>query len=55
MQNPETPSPAREADIAAVRELAEARRLLQAEIEKRIVGQRDVVERTISRSSSALG
>jgi len=44
MQNPETPSPAREADIAAVRELAEARRLLQAEIEKRIVGQRDVVE-----------
>jgi MoxR-like ATPase len=33
-----------EADLAAVRELAEARRLMLAEIEKRIVGQRTVVE-----------
>jgi MoxR-like ATPase len=33
-----------EGDLAAVRELAEARRLLLAEIEKRIVGQRDVVD-----------
>ncbi len=37
-------TPPREADLAAVRELAEARRLLLAEIEKRIVGQRDVVD-----------
>jgi MoxR-like ATPase len=33
-----------EGDLAAVRELHEARRLLLAEIEKRIVGQRDVVD-----------
>src|SRR4030042_365343 len=33
-----------EADLAAVRELAEARPLLLAEIEKRIVGQKGVVE-----------
>src|SRR5690242_3404883 len=33
-----------ETDLAAVQELAEARRLLVAEIEKRIVGQRDVVD-----------
>ena len=33
-----------EADLAAVRELAEARRLMLAEIEKRIVGQRTVVD-----------
>ena len=33
-----------EADLAAIRELAEARRLLLAEIEKRIVGQRAVVD-----------
>jgi MoxR-like ATPase len=33
-----------EADLAAVRELAEARRLMLAEIEKRIVGQRSVVD-----------
>ncbi len=33
-----------EADLAAVRELAEARRLMLAEIEKRIVGQRAVVD-----------
>ncbi len=39
------PHPARpEGDLAAVRELTEARRLLLAEIEKRIVGQREVVE-----------
>jgi MoxR-like ATPase len=38
-------APARpEGDLAAVRELAEARRLLRAEIEKRIVGQHDVVD-----------
>jgi MoxR-like ATPase len=34
----------READLAAVSELAEARRILLGEIEKRIVGQRGVVE-----------
>jgi MoxR-like ATPase len=33
-----------EADLAAVRELAEARRLMLGEIEKRIVGQRSVVD-----------
>ncbi|HTT69629.1 MAG TPA: AAA family ATPase [Anaeromyxobacteraceae bacterium] len=33
-----------EADLAAVRELAEARRLLLTEIEKRIIGQRSVVD-----------
>ncbi len=33
-----------EADLAAVHELAEARRLMLAEIEKRIVGQRSVVD-----------
>ncbi len=33
-----------EADLAAVRELAEARRLMLSEIEKRIVGQRSVVD-----------
>ena len=33
-----------EGDLAAVKELAEARRLLLGEIEKRIVGQRSVVE-----------
>jgi MoxR-like ATPase len=33
-----------ETDLAAVKELAEARRLLLGEIEKRIVGQRSVVE-----------
>jgi len=33
-----------EADLAAVRELAEARRLMLAELEKRIVGQRAVVD-----------
>ena len=33
-----------ETDLAAVRELADARRLLLGEIEKRIVGQKDVVE-----------
>jgi MoxR-like ATPase len=37
-------APLAEADLAAVHELAEARRLLLAEIEKRIVGQKDVVE-----------
>src|SRR5512138_2484316 len=39
---PAAPSP--EADIAAVHELAEARRLLLGELEKRIVGQRSVVD-----------
>jgi MoxR-like ATPase len=33
-----------DADLEAVRRLGEARRLIQAEIEKRIVGQREVVE-----------
>ncbi|HEX9291404.1 MAG TPA: MoxR family ATPase [Anaeromyxobacteraceae bacterium] len=33
-----------EADLAAVRELAEARRLMLGELEKRIVGQRSVVD-----------
>ncbi len=34
----------RDADLAAVEELARARRLILGEIEKRIIGQRDVVE-----------
>jgi MoxR-like ATPase len=37
-------APLAEADLAAVHELHEARRLLLTEIEKRIVGQKDVVE-----------
>ncbi len=37
-------APGPEGDLAAVKELAEARRLLLGEIEKRIVGQRSVVE-----------
>jgi len=36
--------PAPDADLDAVRDLAEARRLLTGEIEKRIVGQKDVVD-----------
>ena len=44
MEPLQTTAAAREADVAAVRELAEARRQIQGEIEKRIVGQRDVVE-----------
>ncbi|HSN90007.1 MAG TPA: MoxR family ATPase [Anaeromyxobacteraceae bacterium] len=36
--------PAPDADLDAVRDLAEARRLLTGEIEKRIVGQREVVD-----------
>ena len=39
-----SPEAARDSDLAAVRELAEARRLLLAEIEKRIIGQKGVVE-----------
>jgi MoxR-like ATPase len=43
--HPHAPHPVGpEADLAAVRELAEARRLMLAEIEKRIVGQRSVVD-----------
>jgi MoxR-like ATPase len=38
------PAPSPEADLAAVRELAEAKRALIGEIEKRIVGQKAVVE-----------
>jgi MoxR-like ATPase len=34
----------RDADLAAVRELSEARRLLLSEIEKRIIGQKSVVD-----------
>ncbi len=41
---PMPPAAAPDADVAAVHALAEAKRLLLAEIEKRIVGQRDVVE-----------
>ncbi len=37
-------APPPEADLAAVERLAQARRLLLAEIEKRIVGQKEVVE-----------
>jgi MoxR-like ATPase len=45
MDERETQAPAeREADLAAVGELAEARRTLLGEIEKRIVGQRGVVD-----------
>jgi MoxR-like ATPase len=45
MDERETQAPAeREADLAAVGELAEARRTLLGEIEKRIVGQKGVVE-----------
>jgi MoxR-like ATPase len=40
---PATSAPG-ETDLAAVKELADARRLLLGEIEKRIVGQKDVVE-----------
>jgi MoxR-like ATPase len=39
---PHPPGP--EGDLAAVKELADARRMLLAEIEKRIVGQREVVD-----------
>ncbi|MCM2332508.1 MAG: AAA family ATPase [Anaeromyxobacteraceae bacterium] len=39
-----TATPPAEADLQAVHELAEAKRLLLAEIEKRIVGQKEVVE-----------
>jgi MoxR-like ATPase len=39
-----TPEHAREADLAAVQELAQARRLMLTEIEKRIIGQKDVVD-----------
>ncbi len=39
-----TAAPPAEADLQAVHELAEAKRLLLAEIEKRIVGQKEVVE-----------
>jgi MoxR-like ATPase len=43
--NPEiTAPPSPEADLAAVHELHEARRLILTEIEKRIVGQKDVVD-----------
>ena len=38
------PAPPPEADLEAVQELADARRLLVTEIEKRIVGQRQVVD-----------
>jgi MoxR-like ATPase len=45
MDERETQAPAeREADLAAVGELAEARRTLLGEIEKRIIGQKNVVE-----------
>jgi MoxR-like ATPase len=40
--SPTAPTP--EADLAAVQELHEARRMILGEIEKRIVGQRDVVD-----------
>jgi MoxR-like ATPase len=43
---PLPPSP--DADLAAVKELAEARRLLLGEIEKRIVGQRVVVDHLLT-------
>jgi MoxR-like ATPase len=43
---PLPPSP--DADLAAVKELAEARRLLLGEIEKRIVGQRAVVDHLLT-------
>ncbi len=43
-ERPTTAVDAREADLAAVGELAEARRVLLGEIEKRIVGQRRVVD-----------
>jgi MoxR-like ATPase len=45
MDERETQAPAeREADLAAVGELAEARRTLLGEIEKRIIGQKNVVD-----------
>jgi MoxR-like ATPase len=45
MTTTETPTaPLPDADLAAVQELADARRLLLGEIEKRIVGQKDVVD-----------
>ncbi|HVP67197.1 MAG TPA: MoxR family ATPase [Anaeromyxobacteraceae bacterium] len=39
-----TAAPPRDADLTAVRELAEARRAILGEIEKRIVGQKEVVD-----------
>ena len=45
-QPPPLPSP--DADLAAVKELSDARRLLLGEIEKRIVGQRDVVDHLLT-------
>ncbi len=41
---PVPPHASPDADLAAVHELAEARRMLTGEIEKRIVGQKEVVE-----------
>ncbi len=43
-EQPSSAAPSIDADLAAVRELHEARRMLLGEIEKRIVGQREVVE-----------
>jgi MoxR-like ATPase len=43
-QPPPLPHAAHEGDLAAVEELARARKLLLSEIEKRIVGQRSVVD-----------
>jgi MoxR-like ATPase len=44
MTDTTTVAAAPETDLAAVKELADAKRLLLGEIEKRIVGQKDVVE-----------
>jgi len=45
---PELPAPSPEADLEAVKQLADARRLILGEIEKRIVGQRGVVDHLLT-------
>src|ERR1700674_1494436 len=45
---PQLPSVSPDADLAAVKQLADARHLILGEIEKRIVGQRDVVDHLLT-------
>ena len=48
-------SPARESDVDAARELAGARDEIQRQIEKRIIGQKEVVDRLRIESGEAFG